>query len=160
MKNLFKILISTGLMVLVTACGAVQDPYRNNDQNRNGNVYRANDGVVYRRGEVYRDRNGTVYQNGRVIKTGDVYGNPGILTGNRNGDIYYPRNNRRNLPPGQAKKVYGGKATDYAKGQQKKRNNQWKKYDHDRDNHKDRNHKEYKKYNKNSNKKYKNRDDD
>ena len=43
----------------------------------------------------------------------------------RNGRI-----NRQNLPPGQAKKMYGGNAKDYAKGQQK----QWKK-DHDDDDH-------------------------
>jgi hypothetical protein len=36
---------------------------------------------------------------------------------------HYPVYNgrRRNLPPGQAKKIYGGSATDYAPGQLKKR---------------------------------------
>lgn len=170
MNNLFKILLGTGLAVTLTSCGATQDVYGNNPNNypnngtNNGKVYRANDGQIYGRGDVYRDRNGNVYQNGRVIRTGDIYGQPGIL--GRNGDqtVYYPNQNRRNLPPGQAKKIYGGNAKDYAKGQQNKRNNQWKKYDDDRGDHKDRNHKDYKKYKNNSNKKYnkkyKDRDDD
>lgn len=33
---------------------------------------------------------------------------------------------RRNLPPGQAKKIYGGSATDYAPGQVKKRHHKHK----------------------------------
>lgn len=32
----------------------------------------------------------------------------------------YPRNNGRHLPPGQAKKIYGGETKDYAPGQRKK----------------------------------------
>jgi hypothetical protein len=35
--------------------------------------------------------------------------------------VYYPVRNRKNLPPGQAKKIYGGSAKDYAPGQVKKR---------------------------------------
>lgn len=37
---------------------------------------------------------------------------------------------RRNLPPGQAKKIYGGSAKDYAPGQMKKRYNKEGKYKH------------------------------
>lgn len=170
MNNLFKIILGAGLAITLTSCGATQDVYENNPntypnkRTNNGTVYRANDGQVYRRGDIYRDRNGNVYQNGRIIRTGDVYGNPGILGRNGNQTVYYPNQNRRNLPPGQTKKIYGGSAKDYAKGQQNKRNNQWKKYDDDRDDHRDRNHKDYKKYKNNSNKKYnkkyKDRDDD
>lgn len=171
MNNLFKILLGAGLAVTLTSCGTTQDVYGNSPNNypnngsNNGKVYRANDGQVYGRGDVYRDRNGNVYQNGRVIRTGDVYGSPGILGRNGNQTVYYPNQNRRNLPPGQAKKIYGGNARDYAKGQQNKRNNQWKKYDDDDDkDHRDRNHKDYKKYKNNSKKKYdkryKDRDDD
>ena len=151
MKNTLKIVALSGLAFVLTSCGTANDIYGNNPNSyptngtSNGSVYRANDGQVYRRGEVYRDRNGNVYQNGRVIRTGDVYGNPGILGRNSNQTVYYPNQNKRNLPPGQAKKIYGGNAKDYAKGQQNKRNNQWKKYSDDRKDHQSRNHKDYKK---------------
>lgn len=132
MKNVLKIFALSSLILVLASCGTANDIYGNNPNNRypnsNGTVYRANDGQVYRRGDVYRDRNGNVYQNGRIIRTGNVYGN------------------KRNLPPGQAKKIYGGSAKDYAKGQQKKRSNQWKKYNDD--------HNDYKK-GKGNNKKYK-----
>ena len=137
MKSVFNIIIGSGLALALTACGTQNDVYGNNYPNNryptNGTVYRANDGAVYRRGEVYRDRNGNVYQNGRVIRTGDVTGNPGILSGGNN-TVYYPNNtNRQNLPPGQAKKIYGGHATDYARGQQKKRAKQYRDWDNDND---------------------------
>lgn len=177
MNNLSKILLGAGLAVTLASCGAVQDQYGNNGNNypnngnnypnngtNNGTVYRANDGQVYRRGEVYRDRNGNVYQNGRVVRTGDVYGRPGILSKNGNQTVYYPNQNKRNLPPGQARKIYGGHAKDYAKGQQNKRNNQWKKYDDDDDRNDDRRKRQYKEYKKQNNSKYykkgKDRDDD
>ncbi len=129
MKNLFKIMLGAGLAITLTSC-ASSNPYGNNYPNQypnqypQGGVYRAGDGTVYRQGEVYRDRNGTVYQNGRVLRRGDVAGRPGILSRNGNYPVY--GNNGRNLPPGQAKKVYGGRATDYAKGQQKKRDNNYR----------------------------------
>lgn len=153
MTNLFKILLGSGLALTLVSCGAVNDNYGNNYPNNgnsyprngtnNGTVYRAPDGKVYGRNEVYRDRQGTVYQNGRIIRTGDPTGNPGILRGNQT--VYYPQRNDRKLPPGQAKKIYGGNAKDYAKGQQKKRSNQWKKYDDDRDEHRKGEYKDYKK---------------
>ncbi|WOC50921.1 hypothetical protein BPO_0274 [Bergeyella porcorum] len=74
-----------------------------------GTVYRAPDGTIYRSGEVYRDRNGNVYRDGVIVRT----------------------NNRKHLPPVQAKKVYGGDAKDYAPGQQKK-----KHHKHNKDGHK------------------------
>jgi hypothetical protein len=137
MKSLFNIIIGSGLALALTACGTQNDAYGNNYPNNryptNGTVYRANDGAVYRRGEVYRDRSGNVYQNGRIIRTGDVTGNPGILSGGNN-TVFYPNTrNRQNLPPGQAKKIYGGKATDYAKGQQKKRAKQYDNWGNDND---------------------------
>lgn len=110
MKNLIKIVAVSALGLIMTSCGAANDAYGNNNGNypTNGKVYRTNDGNVYRQGEIYRDRNGNVYQNGRIIQSGDR--------------TYYPNaNNARRLPPGQAKKIYGGKAKDYAPGQVKKR---------------------------------------
>ncbi|UOE41784.1 hypothetical protein MTP09_03885 [Chryseobacterium suipulveris] len=152
MKSLLKIMAVAGLAFTLVSCAATNDPYGNNyptNYPNNGPVFRAPDGTVYRQGDVYRDRSGNVYQNGRVIRTGDVYGQPGILGRNGSNTVYYPNNNARNLPPGQAKKIYGGKATDYAPGQVKKRNGNWendKKWRKEND-------KRYKAYQKN-NKKY------
>nr|WP_304343242.1 hypothetical protein [Chryseobacterium koreense] len=130
MKNVLKIMAVAALTFALASCAATNDPYATSYPNNypypnDGAIYRAPDGAVYRRGEVYRDRNGTVYQNGRVIRTGDVFGQPGILGRNGNNAVYYPNSNARKLPPGQAKKIYGGEAKDYAPGQVKKRNNQW-----------------------------------
>lgn len=157
MNTILKILIGTGMAISLASCGATQDPYGNNNGNtypgnrtNDGSIYRTNDGQVYRKGEVYRDSKGNVYQNGRIIRTGDVYGQPGIL--GRNGDRVgiYPTQNRRNLPPGQAKKRYGGEAKDYARGQQKKY--QSKKRDWDKDYKEDKAYKKYKKHYKKQNK--------
>lgn len=114
MTTLFKILLTAGVAITMASCGAANDPYYGN----NGGVYRAPDGSVYRQGEVYRDRNGNVYQNGQTLRRSGDYG-----YGN------YP--NRRNLPPGQAKKVYGGRAKDYAPGQVKKRGGYYDYNDND-----------------------------
>lgn len=108
--------IAGGFLAISCSTGSI---YGKNDR-----VYRAPDGGVYRQGEVYRDRNGSVYQNGRVI----VY--------DRNSGDY------RNLPPGQAKKIYGDKsAKKYAPGQRKKAKNYY--YDDD-DNDQGRKHKKNK----------------
>lgn len=123
MKTFFKILFGAGLAFSLASCDAVQNPTTSNYPNsgtNNGRVYKSNDGQVYRTGEIYRDRNGNVFQDGRVIRTGDVYGQPGILNRGANNTVYNSDQNRRNLPPGQAKKMYGGEAKDYAKGQNKK----------------------------------------
>lgn len=137
MKNILKIMFVTGLAVTLTSCGAMSDPYgtqNNRNYPNDGSVYRTGDGTVYRQGDVYRDNNGNVYENGRIIRRGDVYGQPGILGRNGNQQVYYPNNNQRRLPPGQAKKIYGGNAKDYAKGQVKKRNNSYgndRRYEND-----------------------------
>ena len=157
MKNLFKIMAVAGLAFTLASCGAANDPYGTNYPNyptNDGRVFRAPDGTVYRSGDVYRDRDGNVYQNGRVIRTGDVYGNPGILGRNGNNTVYYPNNNAKGLPPGQAKKIYGGSAKDYAPGQVKKRQRYYNNGQviHNRDDRKfDDNHKNK------GNKKFKNR---
>ncbi len=123
MKNLLKIAAVAGLAFTMASCGTANDAYGNNYPNRypagNGGVFRTPDGGTYRTGEIYRDRNGNVYENGRVVRTGDVYGRPGIL--GRDNTVYNPNTNARRLPPGQAKKIYGGSAKDYAPGQVKKR---------------------------------------
>ena len=93
--------------------------------------------------------------NGTIIYKGNN-GNVGTYPGNTNnggtvmlpdGTVIYPdgsrrypneNNNRRRyngrwLPPGQAKKIYGGSARDYAPGQQKK----WNKMKHNKGKHHD-----------------------
>ena len=125
MKNLFKIITAASLGLVMSACGSTNPYYGNQYPNgnyptNNGTVYRAPDGSVYGRNEVYRDRNGNVYQYGRVIRTGDIYGRPGVISRGSTYPVY--GNNQKNLPPGQAKKIYGGNAKDYAPGQVKKRN--------------------------------------
>ena len=126
MKNLLKIIAVGGLVFTLASCGTANDAYGNNYPNYpqgNGGTYRTPDGNVYRQGEVYRDRSGNVYENGRVVRTGDFRSQPGIL--GRNGTILYPNRDARRLPPGQAKKIYGGSAKDYAPGQVKKRNSSY-----------------------------------
>ena len=103
MKNLLKIAGLSSFAFFMASCGSANETYGNN--NGNNGVYRSSDGTVYRQGEIYRDRNGNVYQNGRIIKN-------------------YPVATKK-LPPGQAKKIYGGSAKDYAPGQVKKRNGNW-----------------------------------
>lgn len=64
-------------------------------------------------------------------------------TNNKRNDERIFRGNRRNLPPGQAKKIYGGSAKDYAPGQLKKHRS-WKHSRH-WDNDDKRNHGHHKK---------------
>ena len=127
MKILFKTFLVAGLSVAMVSCSTVPEPYGNTYPNQypQKGVYRAGDGAVYGQGEVYRDINGNVYKNGRIIRTGDVYGRPGIISREGKSTSY-----GKNRPPGQSKKKYSGKTTDYAKGKQKKRdriyrNGQW-----------------------------------
>lgn len=165
MKSIFKILLGAGLAVTVVSCGSTDPYYGNNggygypnggNYPSNVRVYRTADGQVYRAGEVYRDYNGNVWQNGQIIRRGDVYGRPGIISRSGNYGYQYPRTN---LPPGQAKKVYGGKAKDYAPGQVKKRNGYYDRngrwYDRENDQGENNGNGKYKKY-----KKYKDRYDD
>lgn len=99
-----------------------------------------NSGVVFPDGSVHYPngqvvtRDGTVfYPNGTAnYPNNPVYTNDGPVTTRRNDGRWYDRTNqnnqydqnnryRRNLPPGQAKKLYGAKsAREYAPGQQKK----------------------------------------
>ena len=180
MNNLSKILLGAGLAVTLASCGAVQDPYGNNNGNNypnngnnypnngsnNGTVYRANDGQVYRRGEVYRDRNGNVYQNGRVVRTGDVYGRPGVLSRNGNQTVYYPNDNRRVNPNNRDNDRYGKNSRGYNKNDQYKFKKQKDRDDDDddKDDDDDRRKRQYKEAKKQNNSNYykkgKDRDDD
>lgn len=101
MKSIVKIAMIFGVGFILVACDTQGVVYDNRYPNET--VYRAPDGGIYRAGDVYRDRNGYSYRNGVVINGGNVY-------------------KRKKLPPGQAKKIYGGSAKDYAPGQVKKRN--------------------------------------
>ncbi|MEO7393866.1 MAG: hypothetical protein ABIU11_02925 [Chitinophagaceae bacterium] len=73
--------------------------------NKNGTVPRRNNDVVPRKQVIYKD--------GRSVNERRRYTR---------------RSNGKWMPPGQAKKVYGGSARDYAPGQQKKwkKNKDWK----------------------------------
>lgn len=130
MKKVFKFIAAGGLVFALASCGTANDAYGNNYPNQypqgNGGTYRTPDGNVYRQGDIYRDRNGNVYQNGRVIRTGDVRSRPGVVSRNGNNNVYYPNRTAKRLPPGQAKKVYGGSAKVYAPGQVKKGNQAYK----------------------------------
>ena len=61
----------------------------------------------------------------RGTKKGIKQGLPGVDKGQKHkeDEIGAYTTRRRKLPPGQAKKIYGGSAKDYAPGQTKKRNN-------------------------------------
>lgn len=113
MKSLLKILGAVAFAITLTSCGSSTGVYGSNYPNRypNERVYRAPDGNIYRQGEIYRDRNGNVFQNGVLIRRAEP---TVIIVDNR-----VPQN----LPPGQAKKVYGYKSAKvFAPGQQKKYN--------------------------------------
>lgn len=156
MKNLLKIVALSGFAFVLSSCGTANDVYGNNNSNNyptnNRGVYRVPDGTVYGQNDIFRDRNGNVYQNGRIIRTGDISGQPGVLGRNgNNNQVFYPNNNARRLPPGQAKKIYGGNAKDYARGQMKKRDGDWNNDRQRRDDEGDR------RYRKDDDHKYENR---
>ena len=137
--NAIKIIFAS-LLLGGLAVSCVSTPYNDGYGNRNGTygntrVYRAPDGTVYRQGDIYRDRNGNTYRNGKVYQYARVY-------------------NKRNLPPGQAKKVYGGNAKDYAYGQQKKNDRYYKGDGNWNDDRWDRDHHKNKKSKKNKGKKH------
>lgn len=92
---------------------------------------------------IYKDNNGNIGKN-----TGNVITLPDGTVIYPDGSRRYPNDDRRYedrrnvrngkwLPPGQAKKIYGGSAKDYAPGQQKKWNGQkhgkGKHHDNDHD---------------------------
>lgn len=108
MKGLLKLTALAGGLFLLTACESSNGVYSGND----GRIYRAPDGGTYRRGDVYQDRNGNTYRNG------DIY-----RYGNNNSNNSY----KKRLPPGQAKKIYGGEARDYAPGHNKYNDNKGRK---------------------------------
>ena len=87
------------------------------------------DGTIIYSDGTRRLPNGTIiYKDGTKVENS----NTNVIL--PDGTVVYPERtrkhskrgrteNRQNLPPGQAKKVYGGSAKDYAPGQQKKLNN-------------------------------------
>lgn len=77
------------------------------------NKYKGND-----RNAVYRDRDVDY----RSRRSGVIYRERGDdRVYRRSGSVYYPGQNVRSLPPGQAKKIYGHQsAKAFAPGQQKK----------------------------------------
>lgn len=82
--------------------------------------------------------NGTiVYPNGSKRNTGGINRTiEGILHPNRNYPVNTDRrgyDNRGNLPPGQAKKIYGGSAKDYAPGHNKGNGNGKSRRDNEQD---------------------------
>ena len=102
------------------------------------------DGTVIYKDGTRKLPNGTIiYPNGSNKNTGINRTIDGILHPNRNYPNSYPNrntgrnNNRKWLPPGQAKKRYGGEARDYAPGHNKGRGNRDDENDGDR---KDRGH--------------------
>lgn len=101
MKGFIKLAVVAGGLFFLASCDSATGVYNGN----NGRVYRAPDGGVYRTGDIYTDRNGNVYRNGSIYKTKSY----------------------KRLPPGQAKKIYGGNARDYAPG-----HNKHKHHDHDK----------------------------
>lgn len=142
MKNLFKIFAVAVFAITLASCGSSTGVYGSNYPNRypNERVYRAPDGGVYRQGEIYRDRSGNVYQNGVLIRRAEP---TVIVVDNR-----YPQN----LPPGQAKKVYGYKSAKvFAPGHRKHHDDDYYNDGYGRDE------KYYKKYKK---EKHHDRDDD
>jgi hypothetical protein len=82
--------------------------------------------------------NGTVIYKGGTVGNGDNNGTSVTLPdgsvvlpdGRRTypGNKTYKHKNGKALPPGQAKKIYGGSAKDYAPGQQKKYKNKQKEW--------------------------------
>jgi hypothetical protein len=67
-----------------------------------------------------------IYPDGRIVYPDGTVRFP-------DGRVYSPSNNSRWMPPGQAKKIYGGNARDYAPGHNKHR-------DYDRDDRDERKH--------------------
>ncbi|MEO6327395.1 MAG: hypothetical protein ABIO55_00605 [Ginsengibacter sp.] len=86
--------------------------------------------VVYNDGSRKLPNGTVIYKNGTVKKRVATAKLPDGKVLLPDGSVRYPehksykhRNNSRFIPPGQAKKMYGGRAADYAPGHQKK----WKK---------------------------------
>lgn len=169
MRRILNLIVGAGLIATLASCGAADMNNGNNypanrypNGSSNGTVYRAGDGNIYNRGEVYRDRNGNIYQNGKVVERSNVYGRPGVIRRGGQSTVYYPNRNGRNLPRGQAKKIYNGSAKDYARGKQIKKYKRWDDDDDDDDDddrYENKKHYKKSKYYKKG-KKYKKHDDD
>ncbi|MBW8359132.1 MAG: hypothetical protein K0M63_04930 [Weeksellaceae bacterium] len=94
MKNLSKLVLTSGLAFTFASCGVNEPASAENGRNYvvgnqiESKVYRSPDGTLYREGDIYRDSNGDFYQNGLVIRSGDVvpkpwYGNTGKFISRR-----------------------------------------------------------------------------
>ena len=146
MKNIHsRIFASFGLMTAFLLLS-----FTGNSQDR-----KLPDGTIVYSDGTKRLPNGTIiYKDGNTGNNGNNDNFPSNNGGVRlpDGSIVYPdgsrrypdradrsdrfknkRNNGQWLPPGQAKKIYGGSAKDYAPGQQKK----WKGNGHGKGKHKD-----------------------
>lgn len=76
MKNFIKLFIILGLTITTVSCDS-------SARVREVTVYRAPDGVLYRRGEIYTTVKGDVYQNGVLIRRGTtvIIEEPNLPTG-------------------------------------------------------------------------------
>lgn len=102
--------------------------------------------VVYENGNKKLPNGTIIRKDGSILKTGGERWPDGTVKvpGQDRSYSKTRTNGRRNyekrVPPGQAKKMYGGKAKDYAPGQQKKwkKNKNWKhEKHHENENHDD-----------------------
>ncbi len=107
------------------------------------------DGTIIYKDGTRKLPNGTVIYKGKPVeRKEDKVMLPDGSVVLPDGSRTYPDNRRykrkkdeKSLPPGQAKKVYGGEAKDYAPGQQKrlnKKNKDWKDDNDDKGKHKHR----------------------
>ena len=105
--------------------------------NRDGSKHLPNGTTVYPDGTIIWKDGSRHYPKGAKPNTGDKTIN-GILYPNNNYPVYNKKHSGRNnngqwLPPGQAKKRYGGEAKDYAPGHNKGRGN-WNRGNEDNEN--------------------------
>jgi hypothetical protein len=108
--------------------GAVRYP-----NNTNGSTYPYNYPNYqvrrYPRAATTQSDGSIIYPDGRIVYPDGTVRYP-------DGRVYSPTNNSRWIPPGQAKKMYGGRARDYAPGHNKHRDNdddrRGRGHDHDR----------------------------
>jgi hypothetical protein len=84
----------------------------------NGNTYPTNYPNYkirrYPRAATTQSDGSVIYPDGRIVYPDGTVRYP-------DGRVYSPSNNSRWMPPGQAKKIYGGSARDYAPGHNKGR---------------------------------------
>lgn len=101
--------------------------------NINAQTKKLPDGSVVYSDGARKLPNGTVVNKDGTVRKRTTVRYPDGTKARRGERRHYQRRSRKGngrwLPPGQAKKVYGGSATDYAPGQQKK----WHKKGHKKD---------------------------